>query len=305
MDLAQLKVFVRTAELESFTRAADSLGLAQPTVSRIIAELEAEWDGVLFRRTGRGVALSELGQEALRRVRPLLREVEQVSDDVRAFDRAPAGNVAIASTPSLITAVLPDLVSRLQAERPGIRLHVYEGFGSQVERWLAEGVADIGLFSRYGLAGENLATPRDALGVPVPSGLVLSRRADLGPLPAEVGFEDLADYPLVMPAATNALRVLAEALARQHGVRLNVVIGADSHLAREALALRCGLAMLRDASAIEPTGNMTFCDARVRAPGISRLVVLSTAPASRLGRAAQDVIARTKQILRRRWPVPA
>ena len=95
MELADLRIFVRAAELGSFSKAAVTTGVAQPTVSRVISDLEAEWDGPLFYRTGRGVTLSELGEEALTKARFLLREADQAAEDLKAFSRLPSGIVSI------------------------------------------------------------------------------------------------------------------------------------------------------------------------------------------------------------------
>ena len=61
MDLKQLETFVRVAELGSFTRAAQSLDMAQPALSRQVRALELELREALFTRTGRGVVPTDAG----------------------------------------------------------------------------------------------------------------------------------------------------------------------------------------------------------------------------------------------------
>jgi len=73
-------------------------------------------------RTGRGVALSEPGQEALTRVQSVLREIDQLSEDVRSAGQLPSGHVALALPPSLLRSLLLKLVNRLRSEQPDIRL---------------------------------------------------------------------------------------------------------------------------------------------------------------------------------------
>ena len=62
MELFQLRYFLKAAERESFTRAADEMGISQPALSRAIADLEGEFGQPLFERQGRRVALTDAGR---------------------------------------------------------------------------------------------------------------------------------------------------------------------------------------------------------------------------------------------------
>lgn len=293
MNLEHLRTFVRAAELGSFTKAAVSLGVAQPSVSRIISELEAEWDGALFYRTGRGVALSELGQAALTRAQSLLRESEQISEDLRAFSRLPSGNVSIGLPPSLIPSVIPELLNQLRRELPGIRLRVYEGFSEQTEYWLSEGVVDVGIYSKYkeGILKNG--------GLMLHSRLVLAGVASGWNLPAEIDFERLVDFPLVLPALTNGLRMAVDAVAKRLKVDLNIVAEADSILAQKEMTLKCGCYMVKAPHTIaSETSDKIFASSVIRNPSINRHVVLVTGQQKPLSRAAREVAARATSILR-------
>ena len=90
MDLQDLRIYVEVCDLRSFTKAAVHVGVSQPTVSRVVSLLEAEWGGSLFYRTGRGVSLTEFGEQALVMARNLLRDAEQVGQDLRGLGRLPA-----------------------------------------------------------------------------------------------------------------------------------------------------------------------------------------------------------------------
>src|SRR5207249_10318851 len=75
---AVLKLFLEVADLGSFSKAAIARRTVQSHVSRQISELERECGARLFRRTGRGVVLTELGQQILPRVRASLAEMDQL-----------------------------------------------------------------------------------------------------------------------------------------------------------------------------------------------------------------------------------
>lgn len=292
MELGDLRIFVRAAELGSFSKAAVTTGFAQPTVSRIIGELEAEWDGPLFYRTGRGVTLSELGEEALTKARFLLREADQASEDLKAFSRLPSGIVSIGLPTSIVEPVIPELVNELRAELPGIRLQVYEGFSDQIERWLAEGTIDIGAYSRYreGPKGKNALL--------LESQLVLAGPRAGWNLPEEIDFERLAEFALVLPARTNGLRIMVDSVARRLKVPLNIIADVDSTIGQKAMAARCGCYMVKAPHTIaDETALGLFSSSIICRPYITRNVTLVTGHQRPLSRASREVVTRITTIL--------
>ncbi len=293
MDVTDLRIFVRASELGSFSKAAVALGIAQPSVSRIIGELEKKWNGALFYRTGRGVTLSEFGQEALSRARQLLREFDQITEDLKAYSRLPSGIVCIGVPPSIVGRIIPDLLIQLRSELPGIKLQIYEGFGDQIERGLAEGILDIGIYSKYheGAPG----TERLFL----QSRLVLVGASVGWQVPPEIPFEQLIDYPLILPPAANGLRVIIDSVARRLKVSLNVVADADSYLVQREMALRCGCFMIKAPHTIsDDTEQGLLSTSVIRQPYINRHIVIVTSKQRPPSRAAAEIASRMDAILR-------
>ena len=91
--------------------------------------------------------------------------------------------------PSVVSIVVPELLSQLRAERPGIHLLIREGFSEENERWLAAGTVDIGLYSKY---WEGDARREGLL---LPSRLVLAGMAGKEALPREMPFSELGRFP--------------------------------------------------------------------------------------------------------------
>ncbi len=292
MNLADLRLFVRAAELGSFSKAAAAQGVAQPTVTRIIGQLEEAWDGRLFYRTGRGVMLSELGQEALMRARALLREADQVGEDLRAFSRLPSGVVSVGMPASLVATAVPVLINQLRAELPGIHLQVHEGFNDEIERWLAEGTIDIGARSKY----REGAAPDGTL---IASPLVVTGLRAGWTLPPEIDFRALEPYALVLPARTNAVRVMVDAVARRMKLRLNIIADVDSTLGQEAIARHCGCYMVK-APPVAPRdgGESAFVSSVIRNPAIMRHIDLATSHQRPVSRASRQVFDRLAAILK-------
>ena len=84
--LQELAVFVRAAESGSFSRAARELGLSQPSVSRIIGELETRLGVTLLLRTTRRITVTDAGALFLDRAREILAEIEDAEDAARGVD---------------------------------------------------------------------------------------------------------------------------------------------------------------------------------------------------------------------------
>jgi DNA-binding transcriptional LysR family regulator len=84
--LQQLNVFVRVGESASFTRAAKDLNLSQPSVSRIVSDLEARLGVMLLLRTTRRLTLTAAGERFLERAREILAELEDAEDGARGVD---------------------------------------------------------------------------------------------------------------------------------------------------------------------------------------------------------------------------
>ncbi|MBI2313672.1 MAG: LysR family transcriptional regulator [Betaproteobacteria bacterium] len=294
MDLRVLKLFVQVCELNSFTKAAVSAGVTQPTISRAIGELEQEFGGPLFYRTGRGVTLTDLGETAFPRARALLMEADQLAADVQAVGRSPSGVVSLGVLPSMMQPLVASLFEDLRKRMPGIRLRVFEGFSGQIERWIAEGHVDLGLLSRYRAA---VPGKDDVL---LRSPLMLVRAADSPRLPGRVEFARLAKLPLVLPSVPNGLRVLLEEAARKRGVSLNVVLEADSLNAQKDVVRRCRCYTVLTAQAIfeeQATGKM--CSSAITKPELFRLAVLTTSQQRPLSRAGREVLRTIHQLVGR------
>ncbi|HEY4908070.1 MAG TPA: LysR family transcriptional regulator, partial [Methylomirabilota bacterium] len=98
MDLRQLEIFVRVAELKSFSKAADALFLTQPTVSEHIRTLEQELGVRLLDRLGRGAEATRAGQLLVThatRILQLQREARQAMDQ---FQGKLVGELAVGAS---------------------------------------------------------------------------------------------------------------------------------------------------------------------------------------------------------------
>ena len=147
MQLHQVAYVLAVAEEESFTRAADRLHLAQPSLSRQIRLLEKELGVVLFNRgPGQGrVTLTPDGSALLPFLQRVLSDIEATGAEARALSGMVRGHLAVGATPSLTTSLLAPALVEFHDTYPGIDLSVTEAGSHQLVPQVASGEVDLAL----------------------------------------------------------------------------------------------------------------------------------------------------------------
>lgn len=141
--LLQLHYFVTTAARRSMTDAALDLHVAQSAVSTAIAQLERSLGVQLFvRQHSRGVALTDAGVQLLRDARPLLAQVDEISDAVRGQQYDVRGTLRLACFITLAPFVLPRLISRVEQEHPRLHVEIIESDVDSTTQMLLDGTVE-------------------------------------------------------------------------------------------------------------------------------------------------------------------
>jgi DNA-binding transcriptional LysR family regulator len=145
MQLQQLQYFVAVAETRHFTRAAEQVHVAQPSLSQQIRALERELGAELFSRARGNIALTDAGETLLPLARRILADADTARQEVQELGRLERGRVRLGATPSLCTGLLPDVLREYHDRYPGIRLLIEEGGSHDLVRELARGSLDLAL----------------------------------------------------------------------------------------------------------------------------------------------------------------
>lgn len=194
MDNPLLKyiAFVKTIEKGSFTAAAESMNYAQSSVSKMIADLEKEWDMTLLERSKSGVCLTSSGEQILPLIRKLLNEYDNLQGQIHRINGLETGVVRIGTFASVAINILPGTFARLKVDYPGIEYEVLLGDYDEIEGWLGEGRVDCGFLRLPTIPGfETIELAQDEYKVVLPMGHPLAENE-------VVSIEELNGIPFLL-----------------------------------------------------------------------------------------------------------
>lgn len=284
-------VFMKVAELGSLTRAATVFDVPQSMISRHISALEQQCGARLFRRTGRGVVLTEFGEQLYPRLQALVLEADRLADDIRSSGGVPVGEVRVGMLPSSVPMLAGKLFSLVKERFPRVQLHLSDGPSTQLEEWLRDGRLDMALLLREGPASDSgesvLAQISLRLIGPSNDPLLQEETVDLSALQGK---------PLVLPSHPHPLRARLDTLAEARGITLNVAVEADSiRLQHEIVAAGGGYTIT--SGLFEMYNDSRLSSARIVKPELLRSVVLATSPRRPHTLATREVLRLIVQVV--------
>jgi DNA-binding transcriptional LysR family regulator len=220
MDVRQLTYFLAVVDHGSFTRAAEQLIIAQPSLSQTIKGLERELGVPLFHRIGRRVVLSEAGQELVGPARVVVRDLDAAQAAIDDLKKVRSGRLDVVAMPSPGIEPLTAMIAAYTRAHPAVTVSVEAAFTpEEVAAAVRTGSAEIGI-----LGSER---PFRAAEVEVrhleqqPLVLIVNPRADTFGDDDTIGRQDLAGHRVVVSQRGSLMRRLVDdALAG--GVRLEI-----------------------------------------------------------------------------------
>lgn len=145
MDIKALEYFLAIAREQNISKAAQSLHITQPTLSRQMKELEYSLQRQLFIRGNRKITLTEEGMILRKRAEEIIALLRRTEDEIIAVDDISEGDIYIGAGESDAVSFLSKAMYRLQKDYPKIRFHVASGDTSDVVEHLEKGLYDFGL----------------------------------------------------------------------------------------------------------------------------------------------------------------
>ncbi|WP_127520221.1 LysR family transcriptional regulator [Mesorhizobium sp. Z1-4] len=140
----KLEVFIALARTEHFGRAAEELGITQPTLSAAIKQLEDQLGVLLVKRSSRFQGLTPEGEQVLAWARRIVGDAHTMKEEMRAARHGLSGRLRIAAIPTAL-AMIVDLTTPFREKHPGVSFSVLSRNSVEVQTLLGNFEIDIGV----------------------------------------------------------------------------------------------------------------------------------------------------------------
>lgn len=297
MDIRQLRYFVSIVEYGSLGKAAEKLYVAQPSLSQQIAKLEDELGVALLVRSPQGVKPTAAGQALYRHAHLVLRQMEQLRQEVKEGAGSESGTVAVGFPTTMTSILAVPVFERVRARYPGIRLQYVESMSGFINELLANGRLDLAILFR-----ESNTTGITAIPLFDETLCLLGEPGGaISPGSRTCSLATLAGVPLVAPGVLNGLRLLLERTFAREDVPLNIIADIDSLPTLLSLAQSGAACTILPASAValrDPSGRpkmRRIVDPEIRRP--ASLCWSNTSPVNSAAIAVRQTIVELVQEL--------
>ncbi|MCI0777337.1 MAG: LysR family transcriptional regulator [Chloroflexi bacterium] len=222
MDLGQLEAYLQVAEHRNFSRAAEALGLTQPSVTARIQALERDLGESLFERNGRGVRLTEVGEAFLPHVQRVLKALHDGKDAVQSLRKLELGTLRLGAAPTISTYVLPALLKEFSSRYPGLDVSVRTDYSQQIVQMVLADEVQMGL--------ERGTTHPEVETIPLYSDDVILVTAADDPFAEQgaVDIKDIATRRLIMFNRGSSYYALVDNALREAGVPVSPAMELDN-----------------------------------------------------------------------------
>lgn len=256
MDVRALRYCLAIASLGSFTRAAESLHVAQPALSVAIKKLEAELGVTLFVRKARRVEPTVEGAILLQRAERIFAEIDSAITQIADVVELRTGVVRVGMPPMFGLAYFPELIAGFHAAYPGITMLIIEGSADEIGRLLDLGTIDLALLESRRVRSQwrQIVVGKEEMVLCVSPGHALASRKS-------VRADELDKLPMALFSGSFIQRDIFDQLCRKAGAKPEIVLQSNSvALIRRAAADGVGAAtLLRSlASAAPPLVALSF-----------------------------------------------
>lgn len=247
MEWEQLEYFQTLAQMQHVTKAAKSLSITQPALSRSIARLENHLGVPLFDRHGRSITLNQYGHIFLRRVQAMMKEYTEGKEEIQALLKPDQGEVSLGFLHTLGTTLVPDLIGSFQQEYPNIAFQLKQNHSYWLLERLKSGDLDLCL-----LASIKPEKPiqwiklwSEELFVFVPNDHPLANRES-------ITLDEIAGERFILLKKGYALRMTVDELFEKANIQPNIMFeGEEATTAAGFVAAGLGISILPDLKGLD------------------------------------------------------
>lgn len=286
MLLHEMNYVYEVYRQRSFTKAAQALYIAQPSLSQMVRKAEARIGAPIFDRSTSPIGVTELGRAYIRAAEQVLQieaDLQQYLDDT---EKCLTGALTLGGTTFFTSYVLPPLVSAYSERYPGVELRLHEAHTGQLKQELQEGTLDFALDNTLldPAIYEAVEIQTEQVILAVPRALPVNEKAAAFRLSAKelpqagapcVPLELFADTPFLLLKEGNDTRSRAEQLCAQAGFEPKIRLALDQQLAAYNLAgYGLGAAFISDTLALSAPPDERLCFYRIDSPDAVRTISL-------------------------------
>ncbi|GGO04122.1 LysR family transcriptional regulator [Saccharibacillus kuerlensis] len=224
MELRQLQYALMIAAERNFSRAAEKLHIAQPSLSQQLSKLEKELGVLLFQRNTSSVELTHAGSEFMKRAQRIVDEMSLLRVEMEDISQLRKGRITVGSMPTTGSHLLPHVLPEFRSGYSGIDVTLVEDTSQNLERLTAAGKTDISLLSlpltEPALDYERIAD--EPIDLAVPPNHPLALRFSASPL-ASVDMKELQHEPFIILKKGQGFRKMVLDLCHEAGYEPQVV----------------------------------------------------------------------------------
>ena len=143
LKLKQLRLLVAVGEFGSIQHAARELQISQPAATKLIQDLELDFEVQLFERTNRGVVPTDYGEALIRHGKLIMAQVSNAAQELDNLTEGSSGRVVVGTLLAAAPILLPAAISKVLAERPNVAIKVVEGTNDALMPALYSGEIDM------------------------------------------------------------------------------------------------------------------------------------------------------------------
>ena len=273
LDSRQLRYFREIIDNGSMSGAARTLGIAQPSLSQLVRNLEETLGVELLIRTARGVLPTEAGMRLYHHACQIENYIEAAREDVVNTGSEPSGRVLFGMPPTISMALSIPMAETIRIEMPKVKFGAIEAMSGHLREWVIKGEIDLALLydnTNIGDCANSLLLTEDLWFYSAEEDWPF-KTPPLEPLDLEA----VLTTELVLPSERHGLRTFIERIAQAHQLRPDVSIEMDSLTQIKALVMRgSGYTILSPASMHDLVSAGTLVGSPIVNPNLRRNVFL-------------------------------
>ncbi|MBM7645712.1 DNA-binding transcriptional LysR family regulator [Scopulibacillus daqui] len=145
MDVRHLQYFLEVVKQKSFTKAAETLHITQPTISKMIKDIEDEYGVPLLERTGRKAVMTDAGEIVFKHAQKIVQSFDDLTNELSDLMNIKRGKITIGLPPMVGAYFFPRVLGRFREAYPDIMIQVFEAGAKKVMNDVESGALEIGV----------------------------------------------------------------------------------------------------------------------------------------------------------------